>query len=96
MNKFNKVIKNLELRSCDIHLTSQGELVTAEIVQWIPSDTSKPFCIVIAYWRRDSEGFYLHFVGSRPFDSEVISTDFWQLCVDGQNILDKVFVNDDI
>lgn len=91
MNKFGRTIKNLELRTCDNHLTSHSEPTTANIVRWIPSDEGKPFCIVIAYWRKDDEGFYLHFVGSRPFDAEIDGASFWQLCVLGQKNLDEFF-----
>lgn len=91
MERFSKTIRNLELRTCDIHLLLQGEHTTAVIVQWFPRDEGKPFCIALAYWRCDDEGFYLHFVGSRPFDKEVDSNDFWALLQEGQNRLNQVF-----
>lgn len=45
----------------------------------------------IALWRRDSEGYDLHFIGDRPFDPRVNWEHFRELIVQGQRIADKRF-----
>lgn len=72
---------DLELRSCNASLLSDGEHTTAEIIKWLASG----HCIAVAYWIATSEGFDLKFVGDRPFD--VDPHRFMQLAQHGQNML---------
>ena len=45
----------------------------------------------IAYWIMDTEGYYLQFVGNRPFLDDIPSEDFMILAKIGQEILDIEF-----
>lgn len=54
---------DLELRTCDDTLSQHGVHNRAEIVRWEGAT-----CFTIAAWERGYEGFYLRFVGSRPFE----------------------------
>lgn len=88
-------IGNLELRSCDKHLISDSEHTTAEIVSWY-NNNEKDYCCTIAYWTRDDEGFYLKFVGDRPFDDFEHWNDFGKLAKQGQEILNEYFYEGNI
>ena len=88
---------DIELRTCDIHLLSSGEHVTAEIRQWFEAtETCQRHCYVLAYWRRDKEGYDMMFVGSRPAKlSKKDANSFWRLYKRGQKLLTKHFNLDD-
>ena len=86
---FSAKIDDIEVRSCDIHLCKSGEHVTAEIIKW-----EKESCYVLAYWVEDSEGFYLKFVGRRPFNDCNKDT-FWTIADFGQTYLDLFFESED-
>ena len=66
---------------------------TIDLVKYDVSSDGKRYCYSLAYWRRDSEGYYLHFVGGRPFkhiepeDIEVV----WQAMKVAQKVLDGWF-----
>lgn len=66
--KFNFRIGNIELRSCDEHLTNYNEHTKAEIVWW-----NKDYCYTLAYYQINTEDGYsnLSFVANRPFDDKV-------------------------
>ena len=81
--KFSFKIGNLECRSCNNSLVIKGRHTTAEIVQW-----HNNYCWTIAYWLEDKEGFYLHFVGSPPFEINVDPVEFMILAGKGQKKLD--------
>lgn len=82
---FNIQWDELGLRSCGKHLLREGvEHTTAEIIKW-QGDT----CFVLAYWVKDSEGYDLKFVGSRPFNED--RDTFWLLAKQGQRMLDIHF-----
>ena len=86
MKKFNYKVANLEVRSVSKYLLNNGEHVTAEIVLWHKHGKS---CHTIAYWKKGSEGFDLHLVGSRPFKVQELF--FFQVAKIGQDHLDKYF-----
>ena len=83
MKYYNKKLGNLEFRTCNSNLLDSGKYVTGEIIQH-----GDNFCWTIAYWEHD-ESFDLRFVGSRPFDSNVGSRNFWKLAKIGQEYLEK-------
>ena len=72
------------VRSCDKNLMQKGDHMCAEIVKWCSIDT----CFTIAHWDRDSDGFYLKFVGDRPME-ECDPHEFFNLVRMGQLLLDK-------
>lgn len=67
----------------------------AEIVRWQDSETLGKFCYTLAWWVKGSEGYDLHFIGSRPLDPEVDRVYFWELVKYGQKICDAKFEVDD-
>jgi hypothetical protein len=87
--KFNFRIDDLEVRSCNTHLLSDGEHNRAEIVKWNNGTDEKEHCFTLAYWNKGKEGYDLKFVGSRPFD--VNGELFMKLAKQGQQMLDEVF-----
>lgn len=84
-------IDDMELRSCNQHLLSEGEHTTAEIIYWSEDKEGKKFCWAVAYWVKNDKGYYLKFVGSRPFDKFDLWSEFGQLARQGQELLDKHF-----
>ena len=81
-------IGDLEAQSCDIHLIHDGPNETIEISQW-GNDNSYRW--VIANFERGEEGFWLKFVGDRPFRNDVNWLNFGKLAREGQKILDDFF-----
>lgn len=81
---------NLELRSCDEHLTlNNSEHTTLEIVRWSKYDgDNKEYCCVIAYYEVSKEYVpSLKFVADRPFEQDINKDDFWQLAELGNQML---------
>tara|TARA_R110000824_G_scaffold111026_2_gene259240 strand:- start:90 stop:353 length:264 start_codon:yes stop_codon:yes gene_type:complete len=83
--KFNSRIEDLEVRSCTIHLLSDGEHDRAEIVKWSKGRDKKESCCTVAYWNLGEEGYDLQFVGNRPFDADDVI--FMKLAKHGQQML---------
>ena len=86
---FSAKIDDIEVRTCDIYLCKSGKHVTAEIIKW-----ENGSCYTLAYWKKDGEGYYLKFVGRRPFDNCDKDT-FWILADFGQYYLDLFFESED-
>lgn len=80
-------IDNLELRSCDSHLTSIEPASTLEIVQWSKHANGSPYCWTVASWRVDGGGICLQFVDSRPFDDRIDGARLWEMIRFGQKFL---------
>ena len=78
---------NIEVRTCGKHLTNDKRHITAEIIKW---HENKETCHTIAYWARDEEGFYIKFIGRRPFD-DCSGDIFWKIAKIGQEHLDEYF-----
>jgi len=73
-------IGNLEVRT-----PSPPSQRGLEIVQWGESS-----CWTIAYWQEYREGgFFMKFVGNRPFADSISPSDFWALARVGQEFLDE-------
>lgn len=68
--------KNLEFRQID---GRDPEIVVAS-----------PHVYTILWWKRDKEGWYIKFVGSRPLDLDM-ADDVWKLMRYGQSVLDAQF-----
>ena len=86
--KFRKREKNIEARSCGENLLLSNPHTTIEIIEWF-EDVKKPYCYTIAYWERGSEGYYLKFVGNRPF--EIKPSLFFRIAKSAQEYLDSEF-----
>ena len=83
---------NLELRSCNKHLTDDYPHTTAEIVEWFKNDDS---CYTIANYNIGEESVDLHFCNSRPFMKTVDVKTFFDLCEVGQKLLERAYEEED-
>lgn len=93
MTPFKFSIGDIECRSCNEQLLSEGEHTTAEIVRWVHSrNPEAECCYVLAHWRKTREGFDLIFCGSRPF--EVDRDIFWKIAEWGQERLEEDMRNE--
>lgn len=61
---FNWQYKNYEIREFK---SNTSGLQSFELVQWREGFPQR-YCFTLAYFVRDKEGYYLKFVGERPFD----------------------------
>lgn len=83
--RFKKRINDIEVRSCNAQLFVTGARhTTAEIIQWFDNNGH---CYTVAYWVKDSEGYSLTFVHSRPLS--VNKDDFWEAVIYGERKLNK-------
>jgi hypothetical protein len=87
--KFNLRIEDLEVRSCNEHLLSDGGHNRAEIVKWSNHTDKKESCWTITYWNEGEKGYDLRFVGGWSFDAD--SELFMKLAKQGQQILGDTF-----
>lgn len=76
---------NLQCRSCNEFLLSDGFHNRGEIIKRISNESS----FTIAAWQNSTEGFYLYFIGSRPLTERINRNNFWQLVKLGQKKLDE-------
>lgn len=92
---FNWSYKDYSLHACPKGLTrfDNEPNETIDLVKWTTDSDGKRYCYSLAYWRKDSEGYYLHFVGNRPFknidpeDVEIV----WKALGIAQKVLDGWF-----
>ena len=98
--EFSFKYKDYEIRACPKHLVrlSPGEKnETIDFVKWYVNDEGNRCCFSLGYFKRNSEGYYFNFVGSRPFeyiereDLEII----WSILKQAQKILDIFFSEED-
>ena len=88
--------KNYELMACPKQLarfTPDEPNETIDLVLWKKDKAGKDYCFSLAYFRKDSEGYYLKFVGNRPFqyiDEEDVPF-VWNALNAAQKILDAFF-----
>ena len=64
-----------------------------EIVKWDKMESDgeeKEYCFTLAVWDKNSEGWELRFVGSRPFELYGMEI-FWELTTFGQKYLNALF-----
>lgn len=88
--------KNYELRACPKRLArfdpdEQNE--TIDLVLWQKDSKVKDYCFSLAYFKKDSEGYYLKFVGNRPFQyiAEEDVPYVWKALNAAQTVLDAFF-----
>lgn len=89
--------KDYEIRACPKHLArlSPDERdETIDFVKWSKdSESGLNHYFSLAYFKRDSEGYYLKFVGPRPFehiDPEDLGV-IWPVLKSAQEILNMFF-----
>lgn len=83
----NKRIHNLEFRM----MGTDDKPRNAEIVRWQTDSTGQEFCFTLLWWFKNREGYYVEFVGDRPFQSEINQQLLWELMRFGQNLLNAQF-----
>ena len=94
--EFNRVLGKIELRACPVALENpcKGKPNnTIDVVMWCKDSDGKPYCISLAYFVRDNNGYYLKFVGARPFiflAAERVP-ELWEALQDAQKVLDGWF-----
>jgi len=84
--KFSFRLGNIEIRSCNKILTSKGDHVTAEIVEWLDHDST---CFTIAYFKNTTEGFEMKFILDRPVRDSVNWVDLGVLIRKGYELLES-------
>jgi hypothetical protein len=58
-----------------------------EIVKWVTYSYDDEFCFTLLWFKRDSDGWYIEFVGDRPLKEEN-REELWKLMEYGQAVLD--------
>jgi hypothetical protein len=79
----------MNLRKDNLEFRRNKDGRPAEIVRWTKNGDGTEYCYTILWWQRDSEGFYIAFVGRRPFDDD--SDNLWEMMEYGQEVLDAEF-----
>ena len=94
--EFNIKYKDFELRACPKRLARfdpNEPNETINFVRWETDESGRRYCYSLAYFKRDSEGYDLKFVGRRPFEfiAKEDIVNIWSLLEMAQNVLDKFF-----
>jgi len=85
---------DIELRGSMNTFDIANPVYTQEIIHWIHPDNDKQYNYTIAQWKRNSEGYNLVYVGSRPFDiPESTAKHFHHLAMMGQQIINYIYVH---
>lgn len=79
----------MNLRKDNLEFRRNKEDRPAEIVRWAKNGDGTEYCYTLLWYKRDSEGFYVEFVGRRPFDDD--SANLWEIMEYGQEVLDAEF-----
>ena len=97
---YNFKYKDYELRACPKGLAKFNDEdalnETIELVKWRFNDKD-PYCFTIAYWKKNDEGYNLHFVGER-FVKYILSEDvsiLWKALASAQSFLDSWYAMSD-
>lgn len=94
--EFNRKIGNIELRACPPRLVSMydGEPNdTIDVSMWNEDADGRRWRFSIAFFKRNKEGYSLHFVGARPFlyVADECLPELWAALKEAQEVLDKWF-----
>lgn len=79
MDKINWTKGDLEIRTTEKGIDKTYPYV--ELIKWFETSSGKRCCYVVAYFHRDSDGYYnLIFVGDRPFSdiAEIDIQEVWK------------------
>lgn len=88
--------KDYELRACPKKLArfnANEPNETIDFVKWTTNSDGAEYCLSLAYWCKNSEGYELKFVGDRPF-KDIESEDLeivWKALRVAQKVLDAWF-----
>lgn len=94
--EFNWEYKDYALKACPrrlVRFEDNEPNETIDLIKYNIGSDGKRYCYSLAYWKKDSEGYYLHFVGGRPFkDIETEDIDVvWKAMGVAQKVLDGWF-----
>lgn len=81
----------MKKRINDLEFRLNDDKRSPEIVGFNRQRDGTEYCYTIVFYEKDSEGYNVHFVGSRPFSEEIDKDAFWKLLQFGQTICDAVF-----
>ena len=93
MFEFHWKYKDFEIRSENAF--DKGGNPYIELVKWVEKDSGKRYCYTLAYYKWDSEGGELIFVGNRPFvdiaeiDIQPIWKQLWLACAMLKDVYEK-------
>jgi hypothetical protein len=79
----------MNLRKGNLEFRRNKEDRQSEIVRWGQNSDGTEYCWTLLWYRQDKEGYYIEFVGRRPFDDD--SDNLWELMEYGQEVLDAEF-----
>ena len=79
----------MNYRTGNLEFRRLREARPAEIVRWAKNGDGTEYCYTLLRYKQNSEGFYVEFVGRRPFDDD--SEGLWELMEYGQETLDAEF-----
>jgi hypothetical protein len=79
----------MNLRKGNLEFRRNKEDRQSEIVRWSKNGDGTEYCYTLLWYQRDEEGYYIEFVGRRPFDDN--SDNLWELMEYGQEVLDAGF-----
>lgn len=65
-----------------------------EIIRWFPTALGQSKYTLLFY-EKNSEGYYVQFIGDRPFDDAVDANALWKLMQYGQAVLNARFKLED-
>lgn len=99
--RFNWNYKDYSIKAvpkCLVRFEESDINETIELIKWYYNKKSdKLNCFTLAYWIKDDEGYYLKFVGGRPFE-EIDALDvetIWRKLKEAQKVLDKFWAEDE-
>ena len=79
----------MNLRRGNLEFRRNQEGRPAEIVRWAKNGDGTEYCWTLLWYRQDKEGYFVEFVGRRPFDNN--SDNLWEMMEYGQEVLDAEF-----
>ena len=79
----------MNLRKGNLEFRRNKEDRQSEILRWGQNSDGIEYCWSLLWYRQDKEGYYIEFVGRRPFDDD--SDNLWELMEYGQEVLDAEF-----
>ena len=79
----------MNLRKGNLEFRRNREGRPAEIIRWAKNGDGTEYCFTLLWYKKDKEGYFVEFVGRRPFDDD--SESLWEMMEYGQDVLDAEF-----
>lgn len=83
----------MNLRRGNLEFRRNHEGRPAEIIRWAKNGDDTEYCFTLLWYQKYKEGYYVEFVGRRPFDDD--SESLWEMMEYGQEVLDAEFKLED-